>query len=81
MTDSTQVLTLFEWRKAKGYTQASFARKLGVSVTTYNDWENDPGMIKIANAVRIANALDVPIDNIIFSHRKSYLKYGIRVRT
>ncbi|HDP2496319.1 TPA: helix-turn-helix transcriptional regulator [Staphylococcus aureus] len=35
-------LKLDEWRKRKGYTQSSFAEKLGISPSTYNIWENNP---------------------------------------
>nr|WP_228480488.1 helix-turn-helix transcriptional regulator [Staphylococcus aureus] len=68
-------LKLDEWRKRKGYTQSSFAEKLGISPSTYNIWENNPEMIKPRDAFRIAKTLDISIDEIIFLKDESYFKY------
>ncbi|HDA2333562.1 TPA: helix-turn-helix transcriptional regulator [Staphylococcus aureus] len=68
-------LKLDEWRKRKGYTQSSFAEKLGISPSTYNIWENNPEMIKPRGAFRIAKTLDISIDEIIFLKDESYFKY------
>ncbi|HHO6175186.1 TPA: helix-turn-helix transcriptional regulator [Staphylococcus aureus] len=70
-----QSLKLDEWRKRKGYTQISFATKLGISPSTYNIWENNPEVIKPKDAFRIAKSLDVSIDEIIFFKDESYFKY------
>ena len=48
-----QSLKLDEWRKRKGYTQSSFAEKLGISPSTYNIWENNPEMIKPRDALEL----------------------------
>ena len=40
--------------KRKGYTQSSFACKLGISPSTYNIWENNPEIIKPKDAFKIA---------------------------
>lgn len=70
-----QTLKLDEWRKRKGYTQLSFANKLGISPSTYNIWENNPEMIKPKDAFKIAESLGVSIDEIIFLKDESYFKY------
>ncbi|PAJ49827.1 hypothetical protein APW25_12140, partial [Staphylococcus aureus] len=54
-----QSLKLDEWRKRKGYTQSSFAEKLGISPSTYNIWENNPEMIKPRDAFRIATLFTI----------------------
>ncbi|MCD9066032.1 helix-turn-helix transcriptional regulator [Staphylococcus pasteuri] len=70
-----QNLKLDEWRKRKGYTQSSFANKLGISPSTYNIWENNPEIIKPKDAFKIAKTLDISIDEIIFLKDESYFKY------
>lgn len=75
MNHTKQNLKLDEWRKRKGYTQSSFANKLGISPSTYNIWENNPEMIKPKDAFKIAKTLEVSIDEIIFLKDKSYFKY------
>ena len=68
-------LKLDEWRKRTGYTQSSFAYKLGISPSTYNIWENNPEIIKPKDAFKIAKVLEVSIDEIIFLKDESYFKY------
>lgn len=75
MNYTKQNLKLDEWRKRKGYTQSSFANKLGISPSTYNIWENNPEMIKPKDAFKIAKTLEVSIDEIIFLKDESYFKY------
>lgn len=75
MRSAKTSLKLDEWRKRKGYTQISFAKKLGVSPSTYNIWENNPEMIKPKDAFKIAESLEVSIDEIIFLKEQSYFKY------
>lgn len=75
MNHIKQNLKLDEWRKRKGYTQSAFANKLGISTSTYNFWENNPEMIKPKDAFKIANTLEVSIDEIIFLKDESYFKY------
>ncbi|MBF7029702.1 helix-turn-helix transcriptional regulator [Staphylococcus kloosii] len=75
MTSSAEGLTLEEWRSRKNFTQAEFAKKIGISPSTYNIWENNPEIIKPKDAFRIAATLKVSIDEIIFLKDKSYFKY------
>lgn len=60
-------LTLREWRRAKGVTQAEMAELCGVQVNTYRRWEESPEEIKLSNAVAIADRLGVSLGDIFFS--------------
>ena len=68
-------LTLKEWRSRKKYTQQELAKVIGISPSTYNIWENNPEIIKPKDAFKIAKALNVSIDEIIFLKEQSYFKY------
>lgn len=59
--------SLKELRARKGLSQLEMAEKLGVSVQTYNAWETDFGMVKVRNAVKIANLFGVKVDDIFFN--------------
>ena len=59
-------LSVKEWRRARGFSQQKMADTLGIHVNTWCNWESEPENITIANAQRIANVLDVPMDEIIF---------------
>ena len=68
-------LTLEEWRSRKKYTQQELAKVIGISPSTYNIWENNPEIIKPKDAFKIAKALNVSINEIIFLKEQSYFKY------
>lgn len=68
-------LTLKEWRSRKNYTQQELAKVIGISPSTYNIWENNPEIIKPKDAFKIAKALNVSINEIIFLKEQSYFKY------
>ena len=59
--------SLKELRARKGLSQLETAEKLGVSVQTYNAQEADFGMVKVRNAVKIANLFGVKVDDIFFN--------------
>lgn len=59
--------SLKELRARKGLNQSETAEKLGVSTQTYNAWEADFGMVKIRNAIKIANLFGVKVDDIFFN--------------
>lgn len=61
------MLTVREWRRAKEISQAEMAKRLGVHVNTYQNWEKKPKTITIENGVKIAKALEVPMNDIDFS--------------
>ena len=58
--------TLPGWRKAKGYTQAEMAEKLGLPTVTYSRWEKNPKKIPISKAFEAASVLGVSVNDIIF---------------
>lgn len=58
--------SLKELRARKGLSQSETAEKLGVSAQTYNAWEADFGMVKVRNAVKVANLFGVKFDDIYF---------------
>ena len=56
--------TLKELRARKNKTQEEVAEDLRVSTATYNNWENNPGIIKLSNAIKISNYFGVGIEEI-----------------
>lgn len=63
---------LAEWRKLKQYSQEDMADALNIHVNTYRAWENEPGRIKIDDAIRIAKILDVPFEDICFTAKSTF---------
>ncbi len=60
------MLKVDEWRRAKEITQKEMAKALGISLPTYLRLEKNPGEIKIKDAFKIAEILDVNFNDIIF---------------
>lgn len=60
------MLTLEEWRRAKGISQQAIADVCGVHVNTYRGWENDPAKINLGDAMKISRFLGVPFSEINF---------------
>lgn len=58
--------TIKELRAKKNKTQVEVASDLGISVQTYNAWENNFGMVKLSKAKAIANYFDVSLSEIFF---------------
>ena len=56
--------TLKELRARRNWTQEETAKRLGVSIQTYNAWENDFGKVKASSAAAVAKLFDVKIDEI-----------------
>lgn len=61
-------LTLEEWRRVKKVSQEDMAKFLGIHVNTYRAWEEDPEKIRLSKAMLIAEKLEVPLDDILFTH-------------
>lgn len=59
-------MSLKAWRRAKGISTRAMAKKLGITQTTYINWEKKPKKISIENAFRISTILDVEVNDIIF---------------
>ncbi len=60
------MLTLIEWRRARGYSKQEMADKLNVHLNTYSNWESAPSKIGIGYAVKIADILNVALLDINF---------------
>lgn len=60
-------LTMRQWRLAKELSINDMAEACGVHPNTYAAWEKDAGNVKIRDAVKIAEALGVSVDDIFFS--------------
>lgn len=63
----SEQLTLSEWRRARNVSQEQLAKVCGVHVNTYRLWERSPGEIRIDNAIKIADFLNISLDDIILS--------------
>lgn len=60
------ILTVEQWRRAKGLSQAKMATILGIHINTYQNWEKNPENISVKNANEISHIFNVPIDDISF---------------
>lgn len=61
-----ETLTLREWRMAKEISQKAMADICGIHVNTYMKWEKNPKVIPISKAYKMALALGVSMDQILF---------------
>ena len=55
-------------RKSKGYTQEELGQKIGVTNQAVSKWESETSMPDIMILPRIANALDVTLDDLFAEH-------------
>lgn len=60
------MLTLKEWRRAKGVSQEELANLCGVHVNTYRTWEENASEIKLSKAALIAERLGISLSDISF---------------
>lgn len=60
------MLTLKEWRRAKGISLEKMAKLIGVSMNTYIRWEREPGKMPLEKAKGFATALGIDFNDIIF---------------
>ena len=58
--------SLKELRARKNETQLDTANALGVSLTTYNSWENNVSNLKVSTVQKIASHFGVRIGDIFF---------------
>lgn len=58
--------TMDEWRRLRKISQAVFAKKCDISVSTYRNWMQRPETITIGKAYKIADVLNLNIDEINF---------------
>ena len=60
------MLRLDEWRRARNITQRTMANALEISLPTYIKLESNPAKMKIEQAFKVAEILNVDISDIIF---------------
>lgn len=65
------MLSLKEWRRAKGISQQAVADFCGIHVNTYNQWEKNPANIPLGAAHKIAECIAVPYADIDFLSENS----------
>lgn len=58
--------SLKELRVRKGETQSETAANLGVSLTTYNAWENNISNLKVSRVQALADYFGVRLGDIFF---------------
>lgn len=59
-------LTMRQWRLVKEISINDAAKACGVHPNTYAYWEQNPGSVKVKDAVKVAEALGVSVDDIFF---------------
>lgn len=59
-------LTMRQWRLVKEISIAEAAKACGVHPNTYAYWESNPENVKVKDAVKVAEALGVSVDDIFF---------------
>lgn len=59
-------LTLKAWRRAREISLNDMAKMMKKDISTIRNWENKPEKITMENAYKLAEILDVPLDQIIF---------------
>lgn len=65
------MLTMRQWRRVRDFTQEEMAKRLNVHINTYQNWEQHPEKISIANAIKITQVLNVPMNDISFTKEVS----------
>lgn len=59
--------TLKELRARKNWTQKETAERLGVSVQTYNAWEQDISKVAVSKVMTVASLFDVDLGDIFIA--------------
>jgi transcriptional regulator with XRE-family HTH domain len=57
--------SVYELRMARNLTQKQVANDLGVSLTTYRQWEKDLSDVSISKVVALANYYDVRVGQFL----------------
>jgi len=65
------MLSLKEWRRAKGVSQQAVASFCHIHVNTYMQWEKNPANIPLGAAHKIAECIGVPYSDIDFLSENS----------
>lgn len=64
-------LTIAQWRAVKEITQRQLGHEMGIHENTVRKYERHPENLTIAKAHKIADALGVSVDDIIFLPQES----------
>lgn len=67
MSELPTTFSLRELRARKNKTQRQVAKDLGISVATYNAWENDVSNVAVSKVQAVANYYGVPLGQISFA--------------
>ena len=62
--DGFRLYSLKELRARKGKSQREVAQDLGISLTTYNGWEQNVSNLKISTALKLAEYFGVELHEI-----------------
>lgn len=57
-------VSLKELRARQNKTQAEVAKDLSISPQTYNSWENNPGIIKLSNLIKVCDYFEINISQL-----------------
>ena len=60
------MLTLKEWRKAKGVSVEKLAEQLNVSPSTVSNWENKGQKIPVNSAILACDYLGIKLEDVNF---------------
>lgn len=74
--------TLMQWRGIRGMTKRELAEKSGLTDTTIRKYENSVDELrkaKYSSLERLANALEVSVDDIFLSPDSEKPKYAVTV--
>lgn len=58
--------TIREWMQIKGLSRERVADRCGVTGQTVTNWQKRPGGIPIRHALKLAQSLEVNINDILF---------------
>ena len=58
--------TIKEWMKIRGVSRERIADRCGVTGQTITNWQQRPGGIQIRHALKLAQSLEVDINDILF---------------
>lgn len=64
-------ITIAAARKMEGLTQGGLAKRVGVSESTVANWENGKAEPSVFQAYKVADALGLGIDDLIFLPRNT----------
>ena len=70
-------LTMKQWRRLKGLSQKEMAKRCGVFINTYFNWEQAPEKLTIEKTHIIADALGVTYNDIIFVNDDTKCNIGV----